>query len=458
MYIEQIYTACLAEASYYIESNGEAIVIDPIRDIDLYLQKAKERKASIKWIFETHVHADFVSGHCSLAEATGATIVFGPNQHITVPHHKAQDGETFPLGRIQFKWLHTPGHTPESSTILLVDENNKNHAIFTGDTLFIGDVGRPDLAIAGNLTQENLASMLYQSLQSKIMPLEDDVLVYPGHGAGSACGKNISKETWSTLGQQKRTNPALLAPDKDSFIAQVTTGIPAAPAYFKEAAKKNSQGYAHPQTLLNALRPFHSTEVLAEMQTGTLILDIRPSDIFAAGHIPGSWNIGLGGQFAIWAATLIPPNTPVILVGDPETYSEAAQRLFRTGVDQVEGYLEGGFAQWNGEVSTITSLLPEEVPLDAFILDVRKPGEYDSQHFTRAKWITLQDLAQEAPQQLDRNAPLHIHCAGGYRSMMAASILKSMGFSAPINIQKGFQALADTGKFDVTSGVSCSGN
>ncbi len=455
MYIEQIYTACLAEASYYIESQGEAAIIDPIRDTDIYLSKAKERGAKIKWIFETHVHADFVSGHLGLAETTKATVVFGPNENITIPHYKAQDGEIFPLGQIHFKWLHTPGHTPESSTILVVDENSKNHAIFTGDTLFIGDVGRPDLAVAGSLTQENLASMLYDSLQSKIMPLEDELLVYPGHGAGSACGKNISKDTWSTLGKQKRENPALLAKDKSSFITQITTGIPPAPAYFKEAARKNSQGYSDTPTLLQQIRPLNTEEVLSEMKSGTLVIDIRPSEAFAEKHISGAWNIGLGGQFAIWAATLIPTQTAVILVGNPENYQEAAMRLFRTGVDQIKGYVEGGMAAWTGPTANILSLLPEEVPQDAFILDVRKPGEYESQHLSKAKWITLQDLAENAPTQLDPQAKLYIHCAGGYRSMIAASMLKSMGYTSPINIQKGYQALADTGKFDIATGAPC---
>lgn len=448
MYIEQIYTNCLAEASYYIESDGEAVVIDPIRESAPYISKAEERGARIKYVLETHFHADFVSGHLELAEKTGAKIVFGPLATTQFDAHIAQDGETLVFGKLRISVLHTPGHTPESSCYLLYDEQQNPHAIFTGDTLFIGDVGRPDLAVKTDLTKEDLAAMLYDSLHGKIMTLPDDVLVYPAHGAGSACGKNISSETFSSLGQQKQTNYALQAMTKEQFVQVLTEGIMPAPDYFGIAAQINKGGAADLEKVMSAaLRALDVNELLTKQAEGALVIDTRNPDDFEKGFIPGAISIGLGGQFAIWAATLLDYSTPIILVGDQGKENEAIQRLARVGLDHVAGFLQGGMNAWveaGKPVDTIASINPDaflsERAKGAGILDIRKPGEFESSHIQGAQFLTLQEL-EERMGELDKNKPTLLHCAGGYRSMIALSMLKRKGYTNFTNVRKGFGGL-----------------
>ncbi len=448
MFIKQIYTQCLSEASYYIDNNNEAVVIDPIREPDQYIELAKERGSTIKYIFETHFHADFVSGHLELAKKTGATIVFGPSAVTSFPIHSAADGEHIKIGNIHFVVLHTPGHTPESTTFLLVDEKGKNHAIFTGDTLFIGDVGRPDLAITSNITSDDLAGMLYDSIQQKIMPLADDVMVYPGHGPGSACGKNIGKETFAELGQQKQTNYALQKMDKPTFIKAITEGIVPAPAYFAIAAGINKNGGENMEVVFGRSgKGLNLIEFKSQITQGALVLDTRTSDEFEKSHIANSINVGTNGQFAIWAATILDYKTPLVLITNVGQENEVITRLARVGIDYVHGYLQGGFATWKnaGEpTDTITSIEPEE--LNSYlakgwkILDVRKPGEFESGHIKGAKTLHLQIL-EERINELDKNTPYLVHCAGGYRSMIAASIMIRHGFTHFVNVHKGWSAI-----------------
>lgn len=453
MYIKQIYTQCLSEASYYIDNDGEAVIIDPIREPDQYIQLAKERGATIKYIFETHFHADFISGHLELAKKTGATIVFGPNTSTSFPIHSAADGEHIMIGNIHFVVLHTPGHTPESTTFLLVDEKGNNHAIFTGDTLFIGDVGRPDLAIAQNITSTDLAGMLYDSIQQKIMPLRDDVMVYPGHGPGSACGKNISKETFALLGEQKKTNYALQAMSKETFVKTITEGIIPAPSYFAIAAGINKNGYNNLEEVLEksnkalSLTDFKLQIQSLPSQGGAVVLDTRIADEFEKAYIRNSINIGTNGQFAIWAATVLDYKTPLVFISEPEKENEVITRLARVGIENITGYLHGGFPTWmnaNEPILTVTSIEPIE--MRAYIdkgwkvLDVRKPGEFEVGHIKGAKSLHLQIL-EENLNELDKETPYLIHCGGGYRSMIAASILKKHGFTDLINIHKGYGAI-----------------
>lgn len=459
MFIKQIYTQCLSEASYYIESNGEAVVIDPIREPDQYIQLAKERQSTIKYIFETHFHADFVSGHLELAKKTGATIVFGPGATTSFPIHSAADGEHIKIGNIHFVVLHTPGHTPESTTFLLVDEKGKNHAIFTGDTLFIGDVGRPDLAITSNITTEDLAGMLYDSIQQKIMPLADDVMVYPGHGPGSACGKNIGKETFAELGQQKQTNYALQAMDKPTFIKVIAEGIVPAPAYFSIAAGVNKNGYENLEVILGkSQKALQLNEFKSCINDGALVLDTRNSDEFEKAHVHNSINIGTNGQFAIWAATILDYKTKLVLITEEGTENEVITRLARVGIDQVVGYLQGGFATWqnaNEPTASIISIEPEELKnymnKGWKVLDVRKPGEFEAGHIAGAKTLHLQIL-EERINELDKNTPYLIHCAGGYRSMIASSILKKHGFTHFLNVHKGWSAIQNISDLNFESG------
>lgn len=448
MYIEQIYTNCLAEASYYVESDGEALVIDPIREPEPYLAKAKERGATIKYVLETHFHADFVSGHVELANKSGATIVYGPGAQTGFDAHIAYDGEELSLGKLKIRVLHTPGHTGESSCYLLLDEQGNENAVFTGDTLFIGDVGRPDLAVKTDLTKEDLAGMLFDSLRNKIMTLPDDVIVYPGHGAGSACGKNISSETFSTIGNQKQTNYALQHMTREQFIQAVTEGIMPAPKYFGIAAGINKSGadqlnnvYAKGLTPLSV----SNTELL--IAEGALVLDTRTPDDFEKGFIPGAINIGLNGQFAIWAATVLDYTTPLILITDNGKENEAIQRLARVGLDHIKGFVQGGFEAWKEAgkpVDTVQSINPDEfvghVKNGAKVVDVRKPGEFESSHIQGAKFITLQDLDKRT-SELPNDEPVLLHCAGGYRSMIAVSMLKRKGYSNFINVRKGFGGL-----------------
>ncbi|GAB3795657.1 MBL fold metallo-hydrolase [Spirosoma humi] len=452
MTIEQLYTGCLAQGAYYIESNGEAAIIDPLRETSPYIRKTEKAGAKIKYVFETHFHADFVSGHLDLAKKTGATIVYGPTAKTRYEAYHAADGETFALGNVTIKVLHTPGHTPESTTYLLIDETGKERAIFTGDTLFIGDVGRPDLAIKGDLTEHDLAGMLYDSLQAKIMPLPDDVIVYPAHGAGSACGKNMSKETTDTLGNQKRFNYALRAKSKADFIEKVLDGLTAAPAYFAENARLNKEGYEPIDRVMQrgsqALSPIAFEAAVNEVSA--LILDVREAADFAKGFIPNSINIGLNGQFAPWVGALIPELTqPIALVAPDGQESETVLRLARVGYDHCIGFLEGGFSAWqqaNKEVDTIESISAEEfakrwqqnpaIP----VIDVRKPAEFAGEHVEGAENLPLDNL-NDHMAEISRTEPVYVHCAGGYRSMVANSILKARGFDNVVNVAGGLAAI-----------------
>ncbi|TCD03612.1 MBL fold metallo-hydrolase [Pedobacter psychroterrae] len=456
MIIEQIYTGCLAEAAYYIESNGEAAIIDPLREVEPYLKRARKANAQIKFIFETHFHADFVSGHIDLSEKSGAEIIYGPTAKTSFKSHIAADGEQFNIGELTITVLHTPGHTPESTTYLLLDKHGKPHCIFTGDTLFIGDVGRPDLAQQGSLTMEDMAATLYDSLHNKIMTLPDDVLVYPAHGAGSACGKHMSKETFDTLGHQKEVNYALKAATKEQFIREVTSDILPPPQYFAKNAAMNKHGYESFDEVyekgLNGLSAA-AFELLAN-QTGALILDTRPPQIFAKGFIPSSVNIGLNGQFAPWVGALITDlKQPLLLIVDEGKEEEAITRLARVGYDNTIGYLDGGIAAWETagkELDSVTSVSPSEFEAilkkdaNTNILDVRKPGEYESEHLASSLTRPL-DYINEWTNEIDLKATYYIHCAGGYRSMIAASILKARGAEHVIDIAGGYEAIQSTG-------------
>ena len=456
MKIEQIYTGCLAEAAYYIESNGEAAIIDPLREVDAYLQRAEKDNARIKYIFETHFHADFVSGHVDLALRADASIVYGPTAETNFKAHIAQDAEVFYIGDITITVLHTPGHTPESTTYLLKDAAGKPYCIFTGDTLFIGDVGRPDLAQQGELTAADMAGTLYDSLHSKILVLPDDVLVYPAHGAGSACGKNMSKETFDTLGNQKQVNYALKAADRETFIQEVTDGILPPPQYFAKNAAINKQGYARFEEVmekgLKALTP-EVFELMAN-ETGALVLDVRDPQVFAKGFIPSSISIGLGGQFAPWVGSLITDlQQPILLVTEAGREEEAITRLSRVGYDNTIGYLEGGMDSWKAsgrDVDTIVSISAKDfesiAATDASInvLDVRKPGEYESEHLEMTLARPL-DYINDWTGEIKPNQQYYIHCAGGYRSMIAASILKARGVDNVVDIAGGYAALKNTG-------------
>jgi glyoxylase-like metal-dependent hydrolase (beta-lactamase superfamily II)/rhodanese-related sulfurtransferase len=455
MKIEQIYTGCLAQGAYYIESEGEVAIIDPLRETQAYVDKATANNASIKYIFETHFHADFVSGHVDLAKKTGATIIYGPGAETTYEIHSAKDNEEFKLGNITIKALHTPGHTLESTTYLLIDENGKNHAIFSGDTLFLGDVGRPDLAIKSDLTKEDLAGMLYDSLRNKIMPLADDVIVYPAHGAGSACGKNLSKETVGTIGDQKKTNYALRADmTKAEFVVEVLDGIAPPPQYFAKNAMMNKTGYDSFDTVLKSgdipLSP-EDFEAMANHEEA-LVLDVRPESEYIKAHIPNSIFIGLNGQFAPWVGALITDlKQPIILVVPEGKSKEAVTRLSRVGYDNTLGYLEGGIEAWiasGRETDTLESISAETFAKQAKsepinILDVRKDGEYNSSHLEDAQHFSL-DFINSKMNELSKNKTYYIHCAGGYRSVIAASILKARGFHNLIDVAGGFGAIKNT--------------
>lgn len=457
MNIEQIYTGCLSQGAYYIESQGEAAIIDPLREVKPYLEKAKKNKATIKYIFETHFHADFVSGHVTLAKETGATIVYGPEAKTGFDSLIAKDQQEFKIGEITLTVLHTPGHTMESTTYLLRDASQKDIAIFSGDTLFLGDVGRPDLAQkAADMTQEDLAGILYESLRKKIMPLADDVLVYPAHGAGSACGKNLSKETVGTLGEQKKTNYALRADmTKEEFIKEVTDGLLPPPQYFPLNVKMNKEGYEDIDTILKSgttpLDP-EAFEKLAN-QSGAIILDVRHQDAFAEGHIPQSIFIGIDGGFAPWVGALIGDvEQPILLVTPEGREEETVTRLARVGFDNTLGYLDGSLEAWKkagkatdsveGIDTTELKTLSEKESLTVF--DVRKPGEYLSEHLPDAKNTPL-DFINEHMNEFPTGTPFYMHCAGGYRSMIAASILKSRGIHNLIDVRGGFGAIKESG-------------
>jgi hydroxyacylglutathione hydrolase len=464
MKVEQIYTGCLAVAAYYIESNGEAAIIDPLRETAPYIERAEKDNAKIKYVFETHFHADFVSGHIDLAKKTGAKIVYGPTANPNYDVVIAKDEEVFLLGNVKIKVLHTPGHTPESTTYLLVDENGKNHAIFTGDTLFIGDVGRPDLAIKGDLTEKDLAGMLFDSLHNKILPLENDVIVYPGHGAGSACGKKMSKETFATLGHQKEFNYALKAQTKEQFIKEVTTGLVAPPQYFPKNAMLNKMGYENIDKVMKqgskALAPDIFEEVVNAFNA--VMMDVRSASEFAKGFVPNAINIGLDGQFAPWVGALITDlKQPIVLITPEGKEEETVLRLARVGYDNCLGYLQGGINAWKNagkELDTIETVTSEKFAeilandKSINVLDVRRKSEYDSEHIIDAQNFPL-DYINQNMAEVDRNKKYYIHCAGGYRSMIAASILKARGFENIVDANGGFNAIRETGKVPMTDYV-----
>ncbi|HRN80478.1 MAG TPA: rhodanese-like domain-containing protein [Ferruginibacter sp.] len=452
MYIQQLYTKCLSEAAYYIESEGVAAIIDPLRDIDDYLQLAKDRNAVIQYIFETHFHADFVSGHLDLAKATGAPIVFGPGAKTGYTVHHATDGEIFPLGACSIEVLHTPGHTMESVCYLLRNEKGQEHALFTGDTLFVGDVGRPDLS-SGGMSSEELAGILYESLQQKILPLPDAVLVYPAHGPGSSCGKSLGPDTWSTLGEQKKLNYALQPSTKEAFIEKVTSGLQDAPKYFSINAQINQKGY----TPLNELKQKGLTPLTIETfknaaQQGAIILDTRPATTFTTGFIPGSIFIGLEGRFAEWAGALLPFNQSIILVTEPGAEEASLVRLTRVGFEKIHGYLEGGFQTWlnAGEptdmvIDVEADELWMDIPHDPrlTIVDVRKEGEFAEGHLKSAINLPLSEMTDVAEiAQFNESQNLYIHCAGGYRSVIAASIFKKHGFHNLRNVLGGWGSIS----------------
>lgn len=455
MKIEQIYTGCLAQGAYYIVSENEAVIIDPLRETQPYINRATQDGVAIKYILETHFHADFVSGHLDLSKETGATIVYGPNANPSYPVHIASDGEVLKVGKISIKVLHTPGHTMESSCYLLFDENGKEHALFSGDTLFIGDVGRPDLAQkSASMTQEELAGLLFKSLRTKIMTLPDSITVYPAHGAGSACGKNMSKETTDTLGNQKKTNYALRQDmTENEFIHEVTNGLLPPPSYFGMNVTLNKSGYESYETVLNrgmkALSLIEFEELTKDSEV--LLLDTRTASDFANSFIPGSISIGLEGQFAPWVGALIPDiNQKIVLVTDQDKTEETIKRLARVGYDHVLGYLEDGINTWkNAEkpLDRIERVTPEELEKElehkSFVFDVRKPGEYEAEHIENVPSLPL-DYINENMIQFPKNEAFTIHCAGGYRSIIAASILKSRGYNQVKDVIGGYSAISKT--------------
>ncbi|MFN6085487.1 MAG: MBL fold metallo-hydrolase [Fluviicola sp.] len=453
MKIEQIYTKCLAEAAYYIESQGEVAIIDPMREVEDYIAKAEEDKATIKYVFETHFHADFVSGHIDLAEKTGAPIIYGPTAVTGFDSISATDNQEFKVGELTIRVLHTPGHTPESVCYLLLDKSGKELAVFTGDTLFLGDVGRPDLAIKGDLSQDDLAGMLFDSLRNKIMTLPDDVVVYPAHGAGSSCGKNMSSETIGLLGDQKRTNYALRADmTREEFIKEVTDGILPPPQYFPKNAQMNKNGYESIEAVLEKGSKELSVAQVKKLQAnGALVLDVRTQDAYIKGAIKNSLFIGLNGTFAMWVGALIEDiNQEIILIAPEGQELEAVTRLARVGYDNCIGYLKGGMNSWveaNEPIETITSISAESIQNKTdhlTIVDVRKPGEYEAEHLESALFAPL-DYLQENLSKLDKNTNYHIHCAGGYRSVIAISLLKQNGFTQLIDIAGGFAAIKKAG-------------
>jgi hydroxyacylglutathione hydrolase len=462
MYIKQLYTGCLSEAAYYIESRGEAAVIDPLRDIDVYVELAKERKAGIKYIFETHFHADFVSGHLDLSKATGAPIVYGPGTETKFPVHIAKDGEKFKIGDLTIEVMHTPGHTLESSCYLLKDEKGKDYCVFTGDTLFAGDVGRPDLAQKSDeLTTNDLAGMMYDSLHKKIIPLADDVIIYPAHGPGSSCGKNLGPNTYSTIGEEKEYNYALKAESKEEFIKSVTDGIPPPPQYFPINAKINKEGYdSIDDVLLTGMNAIPVADFRKMMQDeNIIILDTRPAAGFTKGFVPGSVSIGLDGRFAEWAGSLLSFDAPMLLVTEPGKEKESIIRLSRVGLDKVQGYLKGGYEAWKDsgeETDLIVDVEPDELMMDMpfdpnlVVLDVRKPAEYAEGHLRDAINIPLNDMLDPGSMaNIEDQQNLYVHCAGGYRSVIAASLLKRQGIHNLRNVVGGWDKIKELEKVEI---------
>ena len=451
MYIQQLYTACISEAAYYIESNGEAAVIDPLRDIDVYIQLAAERKATIKYIFETHFHADFVSGHLDLSKQTHAPIIYGPLTETNFPVQVAKDGESFPLGAISIEVLHTPGHTIESSCYLLKDEKGQPQAIFTGDTLFVGDVGRPDLS-SGDMSKEELAGIMFDTLQQKIMPLQDAILVYPGHGAGSSCGKNLGPNTYSTIGEEKKSNYALQFKTKEAFIAAVTEGLEDAPSYFAINAEINKNGYESLESIkAKGLTALSVAEFKKAMKEDALVVDSRSVAVFEEGFVPGSIFIGLDGRFAEWAGSLLPFDKPLLLVTEVGKEEETLIRLARVGFQNLSGYLKGGFGAWKkaGErLDMIVSIEADELAMDIphdpnlQVVDVRKEAEFAVGHVKNAINMPLADMTNLALLAgFEENQNLYLHCGGGYRSVIACSLLKKQGLHNIRNIAGGWESI-----------------
>ena len=457
MKVEQIYTGCLAQGAYYLENNGEVAIIDPLREVQPYLERAEKDGATIKYIFETHFHADFVSGHLDLSKKTGAPIIYGPNANPSFECIIATDGQEFKLGNATIKVIHTPGHTMESTCFLLIDESGKATSLFSGDTLFLGDVGRPDLAQkAADMTQEDLAGLLYDSLYNKILPLSDDIMVYPAHGAGSACGKNMMKETMDSLGNQKSMNYALNQPTKEAFIEAVTDGLLPPPAYFPLNVAMNKKGYDSIDDVMakgmQALEP-EAFETAAET-TGAIILDTRTAAEFSQGFVPRSINIGLDGQFAPWVgAMIVDVKQPILLITDEGKEEETLTRLSRVGFDAVIGHLKGGFASWksaNKEIDTVNRITADtfknEIQIgESFVLDVRKESEYRAEHVEEAYNKPLDFINEWFMEMGNQNETFYVHCAGGYRSMIAASILKSKGIHNFKEVAGGFKAIAEAG-------------
>jgi hydroxyacylglutathione hydrolase len=462
MIVEQLYTNCLSEAAYFIASDGEAAVVDPLRDIDAYLTLAQQHNVVIKYIFETHFHADFVSGHLELAKATGATIVYGPETNAGFTIHKAQDNEVFNVGHLKITALHTPGHTMESTCYLLQDESQVPYCIFTGDTLFVGDVGRPDL-FSGNRTKEELAGLLFDSLNEKIKTLPDHIIVYPAHGPGSACGKNLGKETFSTIGVQKQTNYALLAEDKTSFVKSVTDGLSTPPAYFPINAALNAKGYDAMEAVLErgmkALSPVE-VSTLAQ-QDDVWIIDTRNSTTFTEGFVPGAVSIGLDGRFAEWAGSIIPFDKKLVLITEMGKELESLTRLARVGLDNIVGYLEGGYDAWvnaGNKIDLIIDVTPEELAMDIpfdenlEVIDVRKPTEFEGGHVKNARNFPLNELIDPLNMaQIDDEANLYVHCAGGYRSVIACSLMKKEGYHNLRNVLGGYGKMKDIGTMPIVA-------
>ncbi len=463
MFIKQIYTTCLSEAAYYIESDGEAAIVDPLRDIEPYILLAKERNAVIKYIFETHFHADFVSGHLDLSHQTGAPIVFGPKAVTNFPIHSAIDGERFKLGSIQLEVIHTPGHTLESTCYLVSDAKDEPHAIFTGDTLFVGDVGRPDLS-SGEMTSEELAGIMYDTLQSRILPLADHIIVYPAHGPGSSCGKNLGPDTTSTIGKEKESNHALQPQTKAEFIQSVTKGLHPAPRYFAINAKINQEGYLKLEEIKKRGLKAYSLSEFKKIKEDVIVLDTRTAATFTEGFIPGSLFIGLEGRFAEWAGSILPFDQPIVLITPPGQEEESIVRLSRVGFDKMQGYLKGGFATWKeaGEkIDMIIDVEPDELMMDIphdpnlLVVDVRRETEFADGHVAQAVNLPLNEMTDVAQvAQFEDNQNLYIHCAGGYRSVIAASIMKKQGLHNIRNVLGGWAKIKEQEKVKIIKEAS----
>ncbi len=466
MYIKQLYTGCLSEAAYYVESNGESAIIDPLRDIAIYLEMANERKSRIKYIFETHFHADFVSGHLDLGKATGAPIVYGPNTNTNFPVIVAKDGEKFNVGELTIEVLHTPGHTLESTCYLLKDGSEKNYCVFTGDTLFVGDVGRPDLAQkAAEITMNDLAGMMYDSIHSKLVPLADDVIVYPAHGPGSSCGKNLGPNTHSTIGEEKKSNYALQATSKENFIKEVTDGILAPPSYFPINAKINKEGYdSLEDVLVQGLKALSIDEFRQLKMDNIIILDTRRADIFTQGFVPGSISIGLEGRFAEWAGSLLPFDAPIVLITETGQEKETIVRMARVGFSTVTGYLDGGYETWKNageEIDMIIDIDADELMMDIphdknlVVIDVRRPSEYADGHLKDAVNLTLSEMTDPLSMaNLEDEQNLYVHCAGGYRSVIASSLLKRQGYHNLRNVAGGWGKIKEQEKAEIVKETS----